>query len=65
MIGFLSALYEGVEFDKGVGAAGWGEVLLGGVGSCEFGGEVGKVGEGQFAGIGFVADCEEAELVLD
>lgn len=35
--------------------------MLRGVGGCEFGGEVGEVGEGEFAGVGAVADGEEAD----
>ncbi len=61
LVGFLGALDEGVEFDEGVGAAGGGKVLGGGVGGCEFGGEVGEVGEGEFARVGAVADGEEAD----
>ena len=64
MVGLLRTLHEGVKFDKSIGTAGWGEVLGGGVGGCEFGGQVGEVGEGKFAGVGVVADGEEAELVL-
>ena len=40
LVCFFSPLHEGVKFDKGVGAAGGGEVLGGGVGGCEFGGYV-------------------------
>lgn len=65
MVGFLGALDEGVELDEGVGSQCWGEVLRGGVGGCEFGGEVGEVGEGEFARVGFIADAEEADRVLD
>lgn len=61
LVCFLGALDEGIELDEGVGTAGGGEVLLGGVGGCEFGGEVGEVGEGQFSGVGAVADGEEAD----
>ena len=46
MVGLFGALDEGVEVDEGVGTAGGGEVVCGGVGCCEFGGEVGEVGEG-------------------
>lgn len=56
---------EGVELDEGIGAQSGGEVLLGGVGGGEFGGEVGEVGEGEFAGVGAVADAEKADGVLD
>jgi hypothetical protein len=40
-------------------------VLGGGIGGGEFGGEVGEVGEGEFSGVGFGADAEEADGVLD
>ena len=40
-------------------------VLLGWVDGCEFLSEVGEVGEGEFAWIGFVTDAEEADIVLD
>ena len=36
-----------------------------GIGGCEFGGEVGEVGEGEFARVGFLADAEEADGVGD
>lgn len=36
-----------------------------GVGGGEFGGQISEIGEGEFAGIGAVADTEEANIVLD
>ena len=65
LVRLLRPLYERVKLDKGVGSQGRGEVLCGGVGSCELGGQVGEVGEGEFARVGFVADAEEADRVLD
>jgi len=38
--------------------------LGGGVGGCEFGGEIRQVSEGEFSRVGLVADSEKAELVL-
>ena len=61
LVCFFGALDEGIEFDEGVGAAGGGEVGGRRVGGCEFGGEVGEVGEGEFARVGAVADGEEDE----
>jgi hypothetical protein len=40
-------------------------VLLGWVDGCELLSEVGEVGEGEFAWIGFVTNAEEADVVLD
>lgn len=34
--------------------------MLGGVGGCEFVGEIGEVGKGQFSWVRFVTDGEEA-----
>ena len=45
MVGLFGTLYEGVEFDEGVGAAVWGEVGRWLVSGGEFGGEIGEVGE--------------------
>lgn len=65
MVGLLRPLDKGVEFDKGVGPAGGGEVTRRTVGCGEFGGEVGEVGESEFPRVGFVADAEEADGVRD
>ena len=61
MVGFLRALDEGVELDEGVGPQGGRLVRAGGVGGGELGGEVGEVGEGEFARVGLFADGEEAD----
>ena len=61
MVGLFRPLDKGVEFDKGVGSAGGREVTRGAISGGEFGGEVGEVGEGEFARIGLVANAEEAD----
>ncbi len=47
---------EGVEFHEGVRAHCLRMDLLEGVCSAEFGGKIGEVGEGEFTGIGALAD---------
>jgi len=61
----LCPLHEGVEFDEGVGTQGGRGELGRGVGGQEFGGDVGEVGEGEFARVGGVADAEEADVGAD
>jgi hypothetical protein len=58
-------LYKGIEFDKRVRAASRGKVLLRGVGGCEFARQIGEICEGEFLGVGGVADAKEDEVVLD
>jgi hypothetical protein len=65
LVCLFCALDEGVELDELVGTARGREVLLGLVDCCEFSGEVGQVGKGQLAGVGAVADAEEAEIAAD
>jgi hypothetical protein len=36
-----------------------------GVGGGEFGGQISEIGKGEFAGIGAIANAEEADIVLD
>ena len=65
LVRLLRPLYERVELDEGIRSQGRRKVLCGGICGCEFGGEVREVGEGEFARVGFVADAEEADRVLD
>ena len=58
-------MYKSVELYEGVGAAGWREILRFGVCGCEFGGEIGEVGECELARVGAVADGEEDEIRLE
>jgi hypothetical protein len=64
-VGLFGPGHEGVEFDEGVGSQGRGGELGRRVGVEEFGGDVGEVGEGEFAGVGGVADAEEADVGAD
>jgi hypothetical protein len=65
LVCLFCALDERVEFDELVGAARGREVLLGLVDGCELAGEIRQVGKGQLAGVGAVADAEEAEVAAD
>lgn len=56
---------ESVKFHKGVGTEGGGKQLLRGIGGAEFGGEVGKVGEGQFPRITTFSNANVDDILED
>lgn len=64
-VGGFGARDEGVELHEGVGAHGGGEDLLQGIGSAEFGREVGEVGEGELAWVGALADAHVDYILGD
>ena len=65
LVRLLRALDEGIELDKGIRPTRGREVVMDFVGCCELGGQVGEVGEGEFAWIRAVAYAEEAEVAFD
>jgi hypothetical protein len=65
LVCLFCALDERVELDELVGAARGREVLLGLVDGCELAREIRQVGKCQLAGVGAVADAEEAEVAAD
>jgi len=58
-------LYEAVESGESIGPQRGCTVLFGAVRVVELVAEVGKVGEGELAWVGAVADAEEAEFAGD
>lgn len=65
MVQLLCALDKGIELDKGIWAEGGREVLRGGIGGGEFRSQIIEISECELAGIGAVADAEEADVILD